>query len=126
MITIETKNLKFFETCKEVLSKKIGRPATDNEVLNFCISEFAKQGDVFFYNDLPKYCDNYLKLQKEGETISAENKVLEDNLFSILEKRNNLSKLLSPKMDKLIELHERLLLNKSFSFNQVHGKLLVV
>ena len=114
IVCIETQNVKFFELCREILTKKQGCPATDSEVLNYCLNEFAKQGSDFFNNTLQKDCENHTKIQSEYEAIFAENKVLETNLAAVLQKLKKVVDFLYTVKDKTKHFHERFAVGKTY------------
>lgn len=118
MIAIETQNVKFFELCREILTKKQGRPATDSEVLNYCLNEFAKQGNDFFNNTLQKDCENHTKIESEYETVFAENQILETNLENVFQKLNKVVNFLHTVKDKTKHFHERFAVRQSFSIDR--------
>lgn len=118
MIRIETQNVKFFELCREILTKKQCSPATDSEVLNYCLNEFAKQGSDFFNNTLQKDCENHTKIQSEYETIFAENQILETELEKVLQKRAKVVNLLCKVKDKTNIFYERFARGQSFSIDR--------
>ncbi len=118
MICIETQNVKFFELCREILTKKQGSPATDSEVLNYSLNEFAKQGSDFFNNTLQKDCENHTKIQSEYETIFAENQILETELEKVLQKRAKVVNLLCKVKDKTNIFYERFARGQSFSIDR--------
>ncbi len=117
MIKIETENVKFFELCREILTTKQGSQATDSEVLNYCLNEFSKQGNDFFNNTLQKDCENFTKIESEYETIFAENKILETNLATVLQKREKIVIFLHTIKDKTKHFYERFAVAKSYSID---------
>lgn len=118
MIRIETQNVKFFELCREILTKKQGSPATDSEVLNYCINEFSKQGNDFFNNTLQKDCENHTKIQSEYQSIFAENQILETNLENILKKLSKVVTFLHTVKDKTKHFYEKFAVSKTYDIGR--------